>query len=69
MCAGAYCLDRGCARVQPAHASSEMEAVGRAYRQCLVAGPLTVARICTEVVGRLLLFAEPQEVALTLREV
>ena len=46
-----------------------MEAMGSAYRQCLVAGPLTVARICTEVVGRLLLFAGPWEVALTLREV
>ena len=46
-----------------------MEAMGRASSQCLVAGPLTVARICTEVVGRLLLFAEPQEVALSLRKV
>ena len=41
-------------------ASREMEAMGRACGQCLVAGPLTV-------VQELLLVAGPWEVAVTLR--
>jgi len=38
-----------CAGLWPACDSREMEAMGRASSQCLVAGPLTVARTCREV--------------------
>ena len=38
MCAGCYPLDR------VLHVYRKMEAVGRASSQCLIAGPLTVAR-------------------------
>ena len=47
--AGCYPLDRVCAGVWPAYAPREMEAMGRASSQCLVARPLTVARTHGEV--------------------
>ena len=41
---------RECGNLWPTHASREMEAMGRACSHFLVAGPLTVVRICGEVV-------------------
>ena len=49
MGAGCYPLDMGCAGVRPVVATREMEATGRASSQCLVTGPLTMARIHTVV--------------------
>jgi len=44
VCTGSYSLDWVCASVWPAGASKELEAMGSASSQCLVAGPLTVPR-------------------------
>ena len=49
VCAGCYPLEE-CGNLWPTHASREMEAMGRACSYFLVAGPLTVVRICGEVV-------------------
>ena len=47
---GYYPLDSGYAGIWLACASREMEGMGKACSQCLVAEPLTVARTCGEVV-------------------
>lgn len=44
VCVDCCPLDRGCAGSWPVHSFREIEAVGRAYSQCLAARPLTVAR-------------------------
>ena len=44
VCAGCCPLDREYACIWSVFASREMEAMGRAYSQCLVAGPLTAER-------------------------
>ena len=49
VCAGFYPLDRWCDVAWPVHASREMGAIGMVCIQCLVAGPLTVARTHREV--------------------
>ena len=55
--------------VRPACSSREMEAMGRAYSQCLVAEPLTEARTHGPWGCRLLQLAGPWAVAVTLRNV
>ena len=57
-----------CRLLSPLCAAREMEAVGRACSQCLVAGPLTSVRTYWRWC-RLLLVAGPWEEAVTLRQV
>ena len=61
-------LTRGCAGIQPAHASRKVEAMGRAYSQCLVARPWhwqgPTGRWC-----RLFLVAGPWALTVNFREV
>ena len=50
VCTGCFPLDNGCAGVGSVCASRDMEAMGRACSQCLVAGFLTVTRTHGELV-------------------